>query len=204
MRRRQDNRPIRSKRDWQRMSKEHRKARRRNRPPSQSWFTRVRRRYPLLVLVIPVAALLLWMVAFGSDRYPDLFPGFLRETGAGGSSSLPRVLRGGDALNSRKTNAPQSAPGRSLSGRVSHVRDGDTVEVAGTPIRIAALDCAEKGTAKGDAATRRMRRLVSGKKLDCTLTGRRSYDRQVGSCRLGDGRDIAAIMISEGACRRWR
>lgn len=203
MRRRQDNRPIRSKRDWQRMAKEHKKMRRRNRPPSQSWLTRFRR-YPLMILVIPAAALALWMVAFGSDRYPDLFPGLLREGGGSGSASLPRVLRGGDALNSRKTSTPQSLSGRSLSGRVSHVRDGDTVEVAGTPIRIAALDCAEKGTAQGNAATRRMRQLVSGERLDCTLTGRRSYDRQVGSCRLGDGRDIAAIMILEGACRRWR
>lgn len=178
--------------------------RRRNRPPMQGWFTRIRQRFPLVILVIPVAALLLWMVAFGSNRYPVLFPGLLRDNGISGSDLLPRVIRGGDALSSRSGSTSTSAPGRSLSGRVSHVRDGDTIEVGGTPIRIAALDCAEKGTAQGNAATRRMRQLVSGERLDCSLTGRRSYDRQVGSCRLADGRDIAAIMISEGACRRWR
>ncbi|MBJ6372741.1 thermonuclease family protein [Sedimentitalea arenosa] len=151
--------------------------RRRNSPPSQGWFARIRQRSPLVILVIPAAALLLWMVAFGSDRYPDLFPGLLRDSGTGATASLPRVIRGGDALNSRSGGTSPSAPGRSLSGRVSHVRDGDTIEVAGTPIRIAALDCAEKGTAQGNAATRRMRQLVSGERLDCSLTGRRSYDR---------------------------
>ncbi|WP_146136679.1 thermonuclease family protein [Aliiruegeria haliotis] len=186
------------------MAKEHEKARRRNNRPSQSWLTRMNRRYPMAILIIPVAAFLLWMAAFGSDRYPELFPGFLRETGNSASSPTPRVLRGGDALNNRTATAPQTSGGRNLSGRVSHVRDGDTIEVTGTPIRIAALDCAEKGTAQGNAATRRMKQLVSGKRLDCALTGRRSYDRWIGSCRLDDGRDIAAIMISEGACRRWR
>ena len=37
--------------------------------------------------------------------------------------------------------------GSILRGRVSHVRDGDTVVVAGTPVRIANLYCAERGTA---------------------------------------------------------
>ncbi|MEI4263428.1 thermonuclease family protein [Roseovarius sp. D0-M9] len=186
------------------MAKEHRKARNRNRPWPKHWLKGAGRRYPLRILVIPAAALMLWMAALASERYPDLFPGFLQEVRTDDPTSLPRVLRGGGALNSRTTSAPQSAIGHAMSGKVSHVRDGDTIEVAGTPIRIAALDCAEKGTAQGNAATRRMRQLVFGERLTCTLSGRRSYDREVGSCRLQDGRDIAAIMITEGACRRWR
>lgn len=55
------------------------------------------------------------------------------------------------------------------SGRVTHVRDGDTIEVDGRPIRIAALDCAEPGTMAGEAATRRMRALVSGGRLKYTM-----------------------------------
>ena len=33
-----------------------------------------------------------------------------------------------------------------LSGTITHVRDGDTFEVKGTPVRISALDCTENST----------------------------------------------------------
>lgn len=59
---------------------------------------------------------------------------------------------------------------------------------------IAALDCAERGQTGAAAATERMRALVRSVQLTCSLTGRRSYDRWIGSCRLADGRDLAAIM----------
>ncbi|MEP3331659.1 hypothetical protein [Sedimentitalea sp.] len=91
-----------------------------------------------------------------------------------------------------------------MAGRVTHVRDGDTIEVGRTAIRLAKLDCAEKGTVAGDAATRKMKQLVRGQSLTCRLTGRTSYDREVGSCSLPDGRDIAQVMIRNGACGRWR
>ena len=41
-----------------------------------------------------------------------------------------------------------------LTGTVTHVRDGDTIEVNGTPIRLAALDCPERGTKGGNYATK--------------------------------------------------
>ena len=93
--------------------------------------------------------------------------------------------------------------GRDLNGRVSHVRDGDTIEVNGTAIRFARLDCDERGTPNGDRATREMRRLVSGKRVECRLTGARSYDRFIGSCSLEDGRDLGREMRRGGFCRRW-
>jgi endonuclease YncB( thermonuclease family) len=51
--------------------------------------------------------------------------------------------------------APQEAPSlasnkKVLSGAITHVRDGDTIEVNDIPISLAALDCHEKGTKKGD------------------------------------------------------
>ena len=36
-----------------------------------------------------------------------------------------------------------------ITGIVTHVRDGDTLEVAGVAIRLAALNCPEKGTKNG-------------------------------------------------------
>lgn len=90
-----------------------------------------------------------------------------------------------------------------IEGRVTHVRDGDTIEVSGVPIRFGSLDCAESGTAAGEKATRRMRRLVSGQRLTCHLNGRTSYDRKIGSCQTADGRDVAGVMIREGYCGRF-
>ena len=89
-----------------------------------------------------------------------------------------------------------------VAGRVGHVRDGDTIEVAGTAIRFARLNCPELGTGAGDLARQRMKMLVSGQRLQCRLSGRSSYDRQVGSCRLPDGRDLATAMRDTGMCTR--
>ncbi|TRD14540.1 thermonuclease family protein [Palleronia caenipelagi] len=90
-----------------------------------------------------------------------------------------------------------------LEGRVTHVRDGDTIEIGATPIRLASLDCAELDTAKGQRAKQRMQKLVAGNHLHCRLQGRQSYDREVGNCQLPDGRDIGAIMIRENYCDRF-
>lgn len=92
-----------------------------------------------------------------------------------------------------------------VEGPVTHIRDGDTIEVAGIPIRFGSLDCAESDTREGQTATARMRELVSGQKLTltCALNGRRSHDRKIGSCRLPDGEDLAAIMIRESYCGRF-
>lgn len=51
----------------------------------------------------------------------------------------------------------------------------------------------------------RMRELVSRQRLtlSCALNGRSSHDRKIGSCRLPDGEDLAAIMIREGYCGRF-
>lgn len=92
---------------------------------------------------------------------------------------------------------------RTIEGRVSHVRDGDTIEVEGVPIRFGSLDCAERDTQEGQRATARMRSLTSGETLTCHLNGRSSYDRKIGSCRLTNGRDLAAVMMAEGHCHRF-
>jgi len=92
--------------------------------------------------------------------------------------------------------------GTSIVGPVTRVRDGDTVEVLGTPIRLAKLDCAERGTAVGERATARMRELARAGAFSCSLHGRKSYDREIGNCSVG-GRDVGEIMIVGGYCSRW-
>jgi endonuclease YncB( thermonuclease family) len=90
-----------------------------------------------------------------------------------------------------------------VEGLVTRVRDGDTVVVGDVPIRLGSLDCSEMNTTAGQRAAGRMRSLVSAETLTCHLNGRESYDRKIGSCRLPDGRDVAAVMIQEGLCDRF-
>ncbi|MBP1804380.1 hypothetical protein [Rubellimicrobium aerolatum] len=69
---------------------------------------------------------------------------------------------------------------------MTHVRDGDTLEVAGVPVRIANLDCAELGTSDGESARLFLFDPADGQTLACDLEGRRSYDREVGTCAILD------------------
>lgn len=93
-------------------------------------------------------------------------------------------------------------PTETIRGPVTHVRDGDTIEVSGRAIRLVGVTCDERGTRMGERASGVMRGLVMWQTLTCELTGERSYDRSVGRCRLPDGRDIGAIMIDHGVCGR--
>lgn len=96
---------------------------------------------------------------------------------------------------------PRTVPsGGRLDGRVTHVRDGDTIVVEKTPIRFEGIDCAEKGTRRGDRATEAMRRLAAGQTVQCRLAGRRSFDREIGNCTLLDGRDLGKEMVAAGLC----
>ena len=91
-----------------------------------------------------------------------------------------------------------------IEGRVTHVRDGDTIEVGPIAIRFRTLDCAERGTQAGDRATAHLRQLADGEEVICDLDGRQSFDREIGSCRLSDGRDLDALMLETGVCERFR
>lgn len=91
-----------------------------------------------------------------------------------------------------------------ISGAVTHVRDGDTIELEGVPVRLANLDCAERDSLEGRRATMRMLILAREGEVTCDLEGRKSYDREIGLCHLRDGRDMGRVLISEGLCQRWQ
>ena len=88
-----------------------------------------------------------------------------------------------------------------LRGTITHVRDGDTFEVQGTPVRISALDCPENSTSSGQKATR-FSKQFKGKQAVCELTGAKTYDRVVGYCSI-EGKDFAQIMVDNKFCKFW-
>lgn len=87
-----------------------------------------------------------------------------------------------------------------LMGAVTHVRDGDTIEVVGVPVRLNGVAAPELGEPHGREAKKFMLNLVAGKTVRCKLNGERSYDRVIGVCYL-DGQDIGASIIAAGLAR---
>ena len=98
---------------------------------------------------------------------------------------------------------PLAVSAETLKGTVSKVRDGDTIVVGRTAIRLSTLDCPEMDARGGLEAKLRMIELTRKRKVICDLEGRRSYDREVGDCALLDGTDLGEVMIAEGWCSRW-
>jgi len=88
-----------------------------------------------------------------------------------------------------------------LKGTITHVRDGDTFEINGIPVRISALDCAENNTPEGKNITRFAKKFL-GKQAVCELTGAKTYDRVVGYCSIA-GKDFALTMMRETSCKLW-
>ena len=95
--------------------------------------------------------------------------------------------------------APSSTS--TLNGIVTHVRDGDTIEVNGVAVRLSALDCPENGTRQGDKATR-IAKQFKGSLARCELTGAKTYDRLVGYCSVG-GSDFGLYMMQNSSCKVW-
>ena len=98
---------------------------------------------------------------------------------------------------------PKASSGQTtLTGTVTHVRDGDTVEVDGIAIRLAALNCPENKTQKGQYATR-VAKQFEGSKMTCELTGAKTYDRLVGYCSV-NGVDFGRFMMQNSSCKVWK
>lgn len=84
-----------------------------------------------------------------------------------------------------------------LTGTVTHVRDGDTIEVGKIPIRLSGVSAPELKEPLGLDSKQFMRELVHGKDIRCNFNGEKSYDRMVGVCFL-EGKDIGAALIEVG------
>ncbi|WP_234999568.1 thermonuclease family protein [Roseovarius albus] len=90
--------------------------------------------------------------------------------------------------------------GEWIEGRVTHVRDVDTIEVNNLPVRLNGVDGPEPNQQGGRAAKQWMTKQVLRKPVRCELTGAKTYDRWVGTCYL-DGEDLGAMAIAAGQAR---
>ena len=88
-----------------------------------------------------------------------------------------------------------------LRGTITHIRDGDTFEPQGKPIRISDLDCSGNSTSSGQKATQ-FTKQFKGKQAVCELTGAKTYDRVVGYCSI-EGKDFAQLMVDNKFCKFW-
>ena len=90
---------------------------------------------------------------------------------------------------------------------VPRVIDGDTIHVSTATeivkVRLAEVDAPERHEPGGSAATGRLVEAV-GDWVSCRLTGRQSYDREVGYCTGPDGVDLGLILIREGYAKQFR
>lgn len=87
-----------------------------------------------------------------------------------------------------------------ITGPVTHVRDGDTIEVNGIAVRLNGVSAPESRQPFGPDATAFMGWLVMQKNVTCELNGERNRDRFIGICYL-NGVDIGETIIREGLAR---
>lgn len=92
---------------------------------------------------------------------------------------------------------PAMADPTILTGDVTKVRDGDTIEVGKIPIRLNGVSAPEMGEPFGHQSKSFMVDLVMSKRVRCELDGTKTHDRWVGICYL-NGRDIGAAVIGAG------
>jgi len=92
-----------------------------------------------------------------------------------------------------------------LSGTVTNVRDGNTIEVNGVAVRLSALDCPDNNTRQGKQASKQATKIATqfdGSQAMCELTGAKSYDRLVGYCTVGST-DFGLYMMQNSSCEVW-
>lgn len=98
-----------------------------------------------------------------------------------------------------------AAHATTLNGKVVHVRDADTVEIATSRGRIAVrlngVDAPELNERGGQAGKRWMQHTYGNAIVTCHFNGDRTYDRYIAVCFDKNGTDIGAAVISAGHAR---
>ena len=92
-----------------------------------------------------------------------------------------------------------------LRGKANIV-DGDTIDIAGIPIRLKGIDAPEQlqkctgdggQVACGKLATKALARMIGSAPVTCILLGKDNYDRLLGECSAS-GQSLNARMVQDG------
>ncbi len=95
--------------------------------------------------------------------------------------------------------APRAAE-TAVAGRVTRVRDGDTLEIGRTVVRLQGVAAPERGEPLAAEATRALSSLVAAREVRCVPDGTRSRGRVVAVCRVA-GLDVGAVLVRRGLAR---
>jgi micrococcal nuclease len=106
--------------------------------------------------------------------------------------------------SSLATAFPIATPARAELVGKCYVIDGDTIVIDGTSIRIAGLDAPEMDQPWGKKAKWELHALCKGQRIRAEFDGTMSYERDVATCYLPDGRDLSAEMVKRGLALDWR
>ena len=86
-----------------------------------------------------------------------------------------------------------------LTGTVISVEDGDTITVAGEPIRLASIDAPEMGQAYGQTSRGRLADMVLGQTVTVAYAEKDRFDRVVGTVFKTDCTNVNLEMVRAGA-----
>jgi len=101
-----------------------------------------------------------------------------------------------------KTIFADATPDTLLAGTITHVRDGDTIEIGGIAVRLQGITCDEMDTRRGQQTQIYLADLISKSYARCTLNGKMTYNRLVGRCGTADIKDIGYHLIEQKYCGR--
>ncbi len=78
---------------------------------------------------------------------------------------------------------------------VTRVIDGDTFKTASRkhPVRLANVDAPEKGTKAGSAATKTLRQMIQGQKVQVNTVAHDTYGRAVANVKV-EGKSVNKVM----------
>lgn len=91
-----------------------------------------------------------------------------------------------------------------LSGRPTHVTDGDTIRFGRTRVRLHGVQAPELDTIDGVRARAALVAIIGAGEVSCEDTGERSYHRVVARCFDAQGRDLSEQMVREGWATDWQ
>lgn len=99
-------------------------------------------------------------------------------------------------------------PARAITGKVTGVKDGDTIEIlkerTSYRIRLAGIDCPEKKQPYGSQAKQFVSELCFGKTVTARILSQDRYGRHIALIILPDGRNLNHELLRHGLAWHYK